>query len=43
MQRSWMVGAAKTYSHDPSGKLSAPGRHALIAALRKRLELPIKP
>jgi hypothetical protein len=41
-QRAWLVDAAKTYTHDPSGKLSAHGRQALIAALRKRLDLPSK-
>jgi hypothetical protein len=41
--RAWLVGATKAYTHDPGGKLSASGRQALIAALRKRLELPAKP
>jgi hypothetical protein len=42
-QRAWLVGAIKAYDHDQSGKLSAPARQALIAALRKQFKLAAKP
>jgi len=42
-KRAWLVGATKAYAHDRSGKLTGPGRQALVAELRKRLELPAQP
>ena len=42
-QRAWLVGATKAYAHDQSGNLTALGRKALVAELRKRLEVPAKP
>jgi hypothetical protein len=42
-QRLWLVEAVKTYDLDGDGGLSTSERQTLVAALRKRLELPAHP